>query len=58
VTEAADAAVKGERQLQRVYPNAASALLEVNDLREVMGRWELHRRLSGISEVLVQSIWL
>ena len=37
-TDAADAAVKTQRQLDRVYREAASALLEVQDLREVMGR--------------------
>jgi hypothetical protein len=45
---AADAAVKGQRQLERVYRNAASAL------REVVGRRELPRRLSRISEALIQ----
>jgi hypothetical protein len=34
-TDAADAAVKTQRQLERVYRQAASALLEVQDLREV-----------------------
>ena len=35
-TDAADAAVKTQRQLKRVYRQAASALLEVQDLREVI----------------------
>ena len=35
-TDAADAAVKTQRQLERVYRQAASALLEVQDLREVI----------------------
>ena len=30
------------------------ALLEVEDLREVMGRRELYRRVSRISEILIQ----
>lgn len=53
-TNAADAAVKSQRQLERVYRGAMSALLEVDDLREVMGRRELYRRLSRVSEDLVE----
>jgi uncharacterized protein len=53
-TDAADAAVKTQRQLERVYRRAASALLEVEDLREVMGRRELYRRVSRISETLTE----
>jgi uncharacterized protein Yka (UPF0111/DUF47 family) len=52
-TDAADAAVKTQRQLERVYREAASALLEVEDLREVIGRRELYRRVSRISETLL-----
>jgi uncharacterized protein Yka (UPF0111/DUF47 family) len=52
-TEAADAAVKSQRRLERVYREAASALLKVDDLREVMGRRELYRRFSRVSETLV-----
>jgi uncharacterized protein Yka (UPF0111/DUF47 family) len=54
-TEAADAAVKSQRQLERVYRQAASALLTVDDLREVIGRRELYRRFSRISETLIQA---
>lgn len=53
-TEAADAAVKSQRQLERVYRAAMSALLDVADLRELMGRRELYRRFSRISEELVE----
>ena len=53
-TEAADAAVKSQRQLERAYRGAMSALLEVDDLREVMGRRELYRRFSRISEELIE----
>ncbi len=49
-TEAADRAVKAQRQLERVYRNAMVALLEVDDVREVMGRRELYRRFSRVSE--------
>lgn len=54
-TEAADAAVKSQRQLERVYRQAASALLKVDDLREVIGRRELYRRFSRVSEVLIEA---
>jgi hypothetical protein len=53
-TDAADAAVKTQRQLERVYRGAMSSLLEVDDLREVMGRRELYRRFSRISSDLVE----
>jgi uncharacterized protein Yka (UPF0111/DUF47 family) len=53
-TEAADAAVKSQRRLERVYREAASALLAVDDLREVMARRELYRRLSRVSETLIE----
>ena len=54
-TEAADAAVKAQRRLERVYRNAASALLTVDDLREVIGRRELYHRFSHVSEILVEA---
>ena len=54
-TDAADAAVRTQRRLERVYRNAASALLSVADLREVMGRRELYRRFSRISETLIEA---
>jgi uncharacterized protein Yka (UPF0111/DUF47 family) len=53
-TDAADAAVKSQRHLERIYRGAMSALLEVEDLREVMGRREIYRRFSRISEQLVE----
>jgi uncharacterized protein Yka (UPF0111/DUF47 family) len=53
-TDAADAAVKSQRQLERVYRGAMSALLQVEDLREVMARRELYRRFSRISSDLVE----
>jgi uncharacterized protein Yka (UPF0111/DUF47 family) len=49
-TVAADAAVKAERQLEKTYRRAMSSLLEQDDLRAVMGRRELYRRLSRIGE--------
>ncbi len=53
-TDAADAAVKSQRQLERAYRKAMSDLLAVQDLREVMSRRELYRRLSRISENIVE----
>ena len=54
-TDAADAAVKTQRKLERIYRQAASALLQVEDLREVIGKRELYRRISRISETLTQA---
>ncbi len=59
-TDLADAAVKCQRQLERVYRAAMSSLLEVDDLREVMGRRELYRRFSRLSEIVVavaERVW-
>ena len=49
-TDAADEAVKSQRQVERVYRRAMSGLLDVDDLREVMGRRELYRRFSRIAD--------
>jgi uncharacterized protein Yka (UPF0111/DUF47 family) len=54
-TVAADAAIKSQRQLERAYRNAMSALLEVDDLREVMGRRELYRRFARIGDSVVEA---
>lgn len=54
-TEAADAAIKTQRQLERVYRHAMSALLDVDDLREVMGRRELYRRFSRIGDSVIEA---
>jgi uncharacterized protein Yka (UPF0111/DUF47 family) len=51
-TAAADAAIKADRRLERVYRRAMAELLEVDDLREVMSRRELYRRFSRIGEVV------
>lgn len=52
-TEAADAAVKSQRQLERVYRRAMGELLEVNDIRIVLGSRELYRRLTAMSDDVV-----
>lgn len=54
-TDAADKAVKTQRQLERVYRAGMSALLEVQDLREVIGRRELYRRFARIGDELIEA---
>jgi len=49
-TTDADEAIKTGRNLERVYRTAMSALVQSDDLREVMGRRELYRRFSRISD--------
>ena len=59
-TEAADAAVKSQRHLERAYRKAASSLIDVDDLREVLGRRELYSRFSRISELVItvaERVW-
>jgi uncharacterized protein Yka (UPF0111/DUF47 family) len=59
-TASADAAVKSQRRLERVYRRAMGALLEVSDLREVTGRRELYRRLSRVGDALIdvaERVW-
>ena len=52
-TAAADAAIKTDRRLERVYRAAMGALLEVDDLREVMARRELYRRCARMGDAMV-----
>ena len=49
----ADKAVKAERRLEKAYRAAMGALVDVEDLRAVMGRRELYRRLSRMGEAAV-----
>ena len=49
-TECADAAIKCARRVEHVYRSAMSTLLHVDDLREVMARREVYRRLSRIGD--------
>jgi uncharacterized protein len=51
-TEPADAAIKADRRLERVYRAAMATLLENEDLREVTARRELYRRASRIGEAV------
>lgn len=52
-TEAADAAVKSQRHLERVYRRAMGELLDVTDIRVVLGSRELYRRLTAMSDDVV-----
>jgi uncharacterized protein Yka (UPF0111/DUF47 family) len=59
-TDLADAAIKGQRRVEHAYRRAMSALLHVADLREVMGRRELYRRLSRIGDLVhtvAERVW-
>jgi uncharacterized protein len=46
----ADAAIKAERRLERAYRAGMAALLESDDLRDVIARRELYRRCSRMGE--------
>lgn len=46
-------AIKAQRNLERTYRAAMSKLIEKGDLREVVGRQELYRRLANISDAVV-----
>ena len=52
-TGGTDAAIKAERQLEKVYRRAMAALLETDDLREEIARRELYRRCSRIGDAVV-----
>ena len=53
VTPSADAAVKAERRLEKVYRTALAALADVENVRVVLGRQELYRRCSRMGEAAV-----
>ena len=52
-TVTAEAAIKTQRHLERVYREAMGSLLKNDDLRDVMARRELYRRCSRISGALI-----
>jgi uncharacterized protein Yka (UPF0111/DUF47 family) len=52
-TEAADEAIRAERRLEHTYYRGMASLLEVQDMRERIGRRELYRRCSRIGEVVI-----
>jgi len=53
-TTEADRAVKDQRHLQHSYRRAMSALVEVEDVREIAARRELYRRLARTGDDLVR----
>jgi hypothetical protein len=52
-SEAADEAIRAERRLEYIYYGGMAALLEVQDMRERIGRRELYRRCSRIGEAVI-----
>jgi len=55
VTVAATAAVRSQRGVERAYRKGMSALLGVQDVREITGKRELYRRFSRMSEDLTEA---
>jgi uncharacterized protein len=53
-TAEADRAVRDQRHLQHTYRAAMSALVEVEDAREIAARRELYRRLARTGDELVR----
>jgi uncharacterized protein Yka (UPF0111/DUF47 family) len=53
-TDKANAALRVERGVEHVYRDAMGALVSVHDLREVMSRRELYRRVARIGEQVVE----
>ena len=59
-TQPADAAIKSQRRVEHVYRPAMSALLQDTDLREVIARREIYRRLSRIGDlihIVAERVW-
>jgi uncharacterized protein len=53
-TAAADRSADSQNRVERIYREAMSALVAVDDLREVAGKRELYRRLARTSDDLHQ----
>ncbi|MGH3132338.1 MAG: DUF47 domain-containing protein [Gaiellaceae bacterium] len=59
-TEKANEALRAQRQVEKIYRDAMGALVGVDDLREVMSRRELYRRVARIGEVVIdvgERVW-
>jgi uncharacterized protein Yka (UPF0111/DUF47 family) len=59
-THHADAAIKSQRRIEHKYRHAMSALTQVTDLREVIGRREGYRRLSRSADLVhtvAERVW-
>jgi hypothetical protein len=59
-TEKANSALHAQRQIEKAYRDAMAALVAVDDLRELMSRRELYRRVARIGEHVVdvaERVW-
>jgi hypothetical protein len=59
-TESATRAAKSQSRIEHVYRRAMSALVRVDDLREVAAKRELYRRLARTSDDLrevAERVW-
>jgi uncharacterized protein Yka (UPF0111/DUF47 family) len=59
-TASADAAIKAQRRVERVYRKAMSELIEEREMREVLARRELYRRMVRMSDSVVnvaERVW-
>jgi len=59
-TGKASEALRTERRIEKVYRDAMAALVAVDDVREVMSRRELYRRVARIGEQVVdvaERVW-
>ena len=59
-TEAADRAAKSQGRIEKIYRQSMSALVAVDDLREVAAKRELYRRLARTSDDLrevAERVW-
>lgn len=59
-TAKANEALRAQRQIEKIYRDAMAALAEVEDLREVMARRELYRRVSNIGDAVIdvgERVW-
>jgi uncharacterized protein Yka (UPF0111/DUF47 family) len=54
-TAAADAAVKSEREIERIYRRAMTDVLALQGLREVIEWREMYRRYARIGDALVHA---
>ena len=52
-TAAADAAVKSQRNLERIYRQATGDLIQIGDVRFIVASRELYRRIANISDDIV-----
>ncbi|MFI5054616.1 MAG: hypothetical protein ACHQDE_09665, partial [Acidimicrobiia bacterium] len=59
-TECADAAIKSQRRVEKVYRGAMSALLHVDDLHDVINRRDMYRQMARIGDLVhavAERIW-